>query len=264
METTPLCPSCGQPLPSNAPKGLCPECLMKGAFPTGADADAPEKPPRFIPPKPEELARYFPLLEILEFIGQGGMGAVYKVRQKELDRIVALKILPPGIGADPAFAERFAREAKALAKLNHPGIVTLYEFGSSGRESAQTKSPALTPEIRHWHTLTTKAVKATLNGKTPGELPPLDVSRGTEFQQRVWEELLWIPAGETRSYGEIAKSIRKPKAVRAVGGACGANPLPLLIPCHRVLAANNRIGGFSGGLDWKRKLLATEHVPFCP
>ena len=135
METTPLCPSCGKPLPSNALKGLCPECLMKGAFPTGTDADAREKPPRFVPPKPEELARYFPQLEILEFIGQGGMGAVYKVRQKELDRIVALKILPPGIGGDPAFAGRFAREAKALAKLNHPGIVTLYEFGNVGQAS---------------------------------------------------------------------------------------------------------------------------------
>ena len=72
----------------------------------------------------------FPQLEILELIGKGGMGAVYKARQKELDRIVALKILPPGIGQDAAFAGRFAREAKALAKLNHPGIVTLYEFGT--------------------------------------------------------------------------------------------------------------------------------------
>ena len=63
------------------------------------------------------------------------MGAVYKARQKQLDRIVALKILPPGIGDDPAFAERFAREAKALAKLNHPGIVTLYEFGNVGQAS---------------------------------------------------------------------------------------------------------------------------------
>ena len=59
------------------------------------------------------------------------MGAVYKARQKALDRVVALKILPPGIGKDPAFAERFTREAKALAKLNHPGIVTLYEFGQA-------------------------------------------------------------------------------------------------------------------------------------
>ena len=80
-------------------------------------------------PSPEELAAKFPQLEILELLGRGGMGAVYKARQKELDRIVALKILPPGIGDDPAFAERFSREAKALAKLNHPNIVTLYEFG---------------------------------------------------------------------------------------------------------------------------------------
>jgi serine/threonine protein kinase len=77
----------------------------------------------------EELAPKFPQLELLDFIGQGGMGAVYRARQKELDRIVALKILPPDIGNDPAFAERFMREARALAKLNHPGIVTIHEFG---------------------------------------------------------------------------------------------------------------------------------------
>jgi serine/threonine protein kinase len=80
-------------------------------------------------PTPEELADKFPQLEILELLGRGGMGAVYKARQKELDRIVALKILPPGIGDDPGFAERFTREAKALAKLHHPNIVTLFEFG---------------------------------------------------------------------------------------------------------------------------------------
>ena len=76
------------------------------------------------------------------------MGAVYKARQKELDRIVALKILPPGIGEDAAFAGRFAREAKALAKLNHPGIVTLYEFGQVGGrrgDEAETSNLAATP-----------------------------------------------------------------------------------------------------------------------
>jgi serine/threonine protein kinase len=130
MDTTPICPSCGNPLASNAPKGLCPECLMKGAFPTGTEAgEAHEKGSRFIPPRPEELAQQFPQLEILQLVGQGGMGAVYQARQKELDRFVALKILPPDIGRDPAFAERFAREAKALARLNHPGIVTIYDFG---------------------------------------------------------------------------------------------------------------------------------------
>lgn len=86
----------------------------------------------FEPPSLLELEVVFPQFEILELIGQGGMGAVYKVRQRQLDRVVALKILPPGIGGDAAFADRFAREAKALAKLNHPGIVTIHEFGCSG------------------------------------------------------------------------------------------------------------------------------------
>lgn len=121
------CPQCGTPLPSGALAGLCPVCLLK----QGATADTVTdvRQPPFIPPTLAELEPLFPQLEILELIGKGGMGAVYKARQRQLDRIVALKILPPGIGRDAAFAERFAREAKALARLNHPGIVTLYEFG---------------------------------------------------------------------------------------------------------------------------------------
>lgn len=102
---------------------------MKGAFPTGTDTGG--SPIRFVPPKIEELVAKFPQLEILEFIGQGGMGAVYKARQKQLDRVVALKILPPQVATGPGFAERFAHEARALAKLNHPHIVTLYEFGQA-------------------------------------------------------------------------------------------------------------------------------------
>ena len=129
MNTTPLCPSCGKPLALNAPKGLCAECLLKAGFPTGTQTDGGDS--KFVPPSPQELAAHFPQLEILELIGRGGMGAVYKARQKQLDRIVALKILPPGIGEQGGFAERFAREAKALARLNHPGIVTLYEFGEA-------------------------------------------------------------------------------------------------------------------------------------
>jgi len=69
-----------------------------------------------------------------------------------------------------------------------------------------------------------------------------------------------IARGRTKSYGEIARAVGNPKAVRAVGGACGANPIPVLVPCHRVLAANNKLGGFSGGLNWKRELLAGEGV----
>jgi len=78
------------------------------------------------------LAQRFPQLEILELIGAGGMGAVYKARQRALDRVVAVKILPPEVGADPAFAERFAREAQALARLGHQHIVSVYDFGVAG------------------------------------------------------------------------------------------------------------------------------------
>jgi serine/threonine protein kinase len=137
MNAMRICSVCSKPLAANAPQGLCPECLLKAGLGTGVDigldsqsrAESGKVP--FVAPTPEELAKPFPQLEILSFIGQGGMGAVYKARQKALDRVVALKILPPGIGKDPAFAERFTREARALAKLNHPGIVTLYEFGQA-------------------------------------------------------------------------------------------------------------------------------------
>ena len=86
---------------------------------------------RFVPPALEMLAERFPELEILEPIGYGGMGCVYKARQKHLDRIVALKILPAELSQDPAFAERFAREARMLAKLSHPNIVTIHDFGQA-------------------------------------------------------------------------------------------------------------------------------------
>ncbi len=136
------CPQCGTPLQPGALAGLCPACLLKQGATEDSVTEGAVKP--FVPPTVAELAPLFPQLEISELIGKGGMGAVYRARQRQLDRVVALKILPPGIGEDPAFAERFAREAKALAKLNHPGIVTLYEFGSTqipssrGRQSAQT------------------------------------------------------------------------------------------------------------------------------
>jgi O-6-methylguanine DNA methyltransferase len=81
---------------------------------------------------------------------------------------------------------------------------------------------------------------------------------GTAFQQSVWKAMAKIPAGRTMSYGGLAARIGKPKASRAVGAACGANPVPYLVPCHRVVAANGGLGGFSGGLDVKQKLLKAE------
>src|SRR3954452_9483050 len=130
------CPKCTLELPADAPEGLCPSCLFKQALEDSDLDHATDQPshspaPVFVPPAPADLARYFPQLEILELLGQGGMGAVYKARQTKLDRLIALKILPREVGRDPAFAERFNREAKALARLNHPNIVGVYDFGQA-------------------------------------------------------------------------------------------------------------------------------------
>ena len=105
---------------------------MRGALQTETEPGAGTQPPRWTPPLPEQLKPYFPQLDILELIGAGGMGAVYKAVQQKLGRAVALKILPLEIARDAAFAGRFNREAMALALLNHPNIVAVYDFGQSG------------------------------------------------------------------------------------------------------------------------------------
>ena len=88
----------------------------------------------------------------------------------------------------------------------------------------------------------------------------LDLSVGTPFQQKVWRAMQKIPKGETRSYAWIARKIGRPKAVRAVANACGANPYPIRIPCHRVIRSDGSLGGFTGGVKLKRKLLAKEGI----
>ena len=134
METIKICPNCRKPLPPDVPLGLCPECLIKAGFPTGTEPGAAGEAAgaRFVPPPVGEIAQLFPQLEILSLIGKGGMGAVYKARQPALDRFVALKVLPPAVASDPGFAERFNREARALARLNHPNIVAVHDFGKAG------------------------------------------------------------------------------------------------------------------------------------
>src|SRR5580765_7356671 len=125
MDTAKYCQHCGKPLGGKDIRGLCPECMLKvGLGCTFGPAGAGEKK-RFAAPTLAEVAKFFPQLEIIQVLGQGGMGAVYKTRQPALDRLVALKILPPEAGSDPDFAERFAREARALARLNHPNIVAV-------------------------------------------------------------------------------------------------------------------------------------------
>lgn len=106
-----------------------------------------------------------------------------------------------------------------------------------------------------------KFALAMLTGRDPGQPPPLDDSvfeEASKFRRAVWTAMGKIPRGRTLTYGELARRAGNPRAIRAVGGACGANPLPLFLPCHRVVAAGGRLGGFSSGPAWKILLLSGE------
>ena len=133
--TSRTCPQCGARIVESDALGLCPRCLVAANLgspseftgsETSAGADASAIP------LPDELAPHFPQLEIVKILGRGGMGVVYAARQKSLGRLVALKILAPELEFDEGFAQRFEREAQSLARLNHPHIVTIHDFGRAG------------------------------------------------------------------------------------------------------------------------------------
>lgn len=102
-------------------------------------------------------------------------------------------------------------------------------------------------------------IRELLEGGNP-QRPPVAFLEGTAFQIKVWNALLSIPRGEIRTYGQLATELGMPQAYRAVANACGKNPAPLFVPCHRVVGANGEWGGFSAGLAWKRLLLGLEGV----
>lgn len=150
MNVMNTCPQCQSEIAAAAPAGLCPKCLMglglemavglerdndDDAIPVTKDSHSGAS---FTAPTPQALAACFPDLDIIELLGQGGMGAVYKAQQIKLGRHVALKILKPDSCSDPAFAERFHREARLLAKLNHPNIVAVHDFGQVTTERLPT------------------------------------------------------------------------------------------------------------------------------
>jgi O-6-methylguanine DNA methyltransferase len=165
--------------------------------------------------------------------------------------------------SDGKFIARYSE--KGLAGLEFPKMIRRRRGDESQILAAanglvrDSSRRLLQNKILGWHRMTSAALKKILAGNEPDKFPPLDMA-GTEFQKSVWNAMRKISLGKTKSYGEIASAIGRPKAVRAVGGACGANPVPVLVPCHRVLAANKKLGGFSGGLDWKRSLLAREGI----
>ena len=124
----PRCPRCQKPIGADAPHGLCPKCVLDAVAKTGTEV----RDVKAAHPSLDEVARCFPELEIVEVIGIGGMGVVYKARQTKLDRFVALKLLSAELAEHSVFVERFNREGRVLAQLNHPHIVNIFDFGARG------------------------------------------------------------------------------------------------------------------------------------
>jgi methylated-DNA-[protein]-cysteine S-methyltransferase len=152
------------------------------------------------------------------------------------------KIMPSPVGALKLVASDRGLAA-ILWENDDPGRVRL------GPVQADDRQPVLLE--------TERQLRDYFAGRLERFSLPLDFV-GTEFQKKVWEALLTIPFGETRSYGEIARQIGRPKAVRAVGAASGKNPISIIAPCHRVIGANGKLTGFAGGLEIKASLLGLE------
>jgi methylated-DNA-[protein]-cysteine S-methyltransferase len=143
-----------------------------------------------------------------------------------------------------------------LVYSNENGLVALDFPGAKAAEGSTLVSPKVRVSLQAADT----ALREYFASGKPLPRTLKSTLEGTEFQRKVWTAISKIPFGKTKSYGEIAAQVGHPGASRAVGAACGANPLPLFVPCHRVLAANGAIGGFSGGLAMKRMLLRHEGV----
>ncbi len=157
---------------------------------------------------------------------------------------------PCGDGAEIAYSI----VDSALGRL----LVAGTQRGDYPRATIRVANPNRHEDSRsgHW----ADALADYIAGSSKMPTPPMDI-RGTPFQFAVWEQLLAIPAGETRSYSEIARRIGRPRAIRAVGTANGANPVSIIIPCHRAIRASGHLGGYRWGLERKRLLLEMEASP---
>lgn len=196
------------------------------------------------------------MVKALEIAGYSGAKQFYADTIGRLDmnssdwskggagRVVHWAVLPTTLGP-------------MLVAATEKGVCCL-AFGD-GEAELQARFPKaqLVPAGEDFRGLFAKVLEAVEQPGSGSAAIPLDV-KGTAFQQRVWEELRRIPAGETRSYGELAAAVGNPKASRAVGGANGANNIAVLIPCHRVIASDGSLGGYAYGLAIKADLLRRE------
>ena len=146
--------------------------------------------------------------------------------------------------------EKVVDDVKLLLVASENGILEILLHWSQPPEGRYNpRSPLLVEAVRQLH--------AYFAGELREFQLPLDM-RGTDFQLRVWRQLQTIPYGETRSYSDIARAIQAPHAVRAVGAANGANPISIVVPCHRVIGRSGKLVGYGGGLPLKKRLLELE------
>ena len=150
--------------------------------------------------------------------------------------------------------------AVCLAATPH-GLVRVHLGDELPRFTREVQEAFPEADLGHGGSVVYEAARAIRAYLAGGPDPDVDVVFLEEgFSARVWREIRKIPRGEVRSYGRIAKALRKPLAARAVGQACGRNPVPLVVPCHRVVASDGGLGGFTGDLTHKRRLLELEGV----
>jgi O-6-methylguanine DNA methyltransferase len=152
---------------------------------------------------------------------------------------------------------------RCVIGLNEKNIVFVIFLNKLGDKDVKKRILSDFPGVKI--VLDNKAIKEVAE-KIFGQNKPKEftdlIMEGTDFQKKVWLELLKIPYGKTSTYKEIAKNIGSPNAYRAVGSACGKNKITYIVPCHRVLSSNGKLGGYSGGLETKIKMLRYEGVSF--
>ena len=195
---------------------------------------------------------------VTDAVFDAGYGSVSRFYEKERLGMSARDYRAKGKGqrigfcafSSPLGAVLIAATAKGLCsvKLGDDGA-RLRRLLADEFSQAELRETDL-PELR-------KKILGFIEGETSLGRLPIDI-RGTVFQRRVWDELRRIPRGETRTYSEIARAIGAPDAVRAVGSACGANPVALVVPCHRAVRTDGGLGGYAWGLARKKRLLALE------
>jgi methylated-DNA-[protein]-cysteine S-methyltransferase len=151
----------------------------------------------------------------------------------------------------------FTEQGVFRARYSTRGLVAL-AFPPAPVDAPASEGSEVPANVRQWHCCTAQAVEAILRGEVPSDLPPLDWAGHPAFYQRVWKALMAIPAGQVRTYAQVARIVGSSKSARAVGQACASNPIPLLVPCHRVVRSDSRPGGFSAGPAWKELLLRLE------